>query len=226
LARKTIRLQPGKRVPISPAFDHELEQPGYLFVCFSENPEVALYTSNLRVTGLLRLERRGEEQSAQVGGEDFPVFVPERRPGGQNLAFTLSVPQPLFEAGNVSNGFQRPTSQPNAWVAELGAVAPSLRLDWENPVALSEIHLHFDGDFDHAMETVLMGHPERAVVFCVRRYEILDDRDQVIGRGDDQHFSHAIHRLDKPLRTLSITVRMLETWGAPPALFEIRCYGA
>lgn len=224
LERKTISLEAGQSIPIQWTFAHHQTHSGYLFVHFLKNPDVAIHTSPLRLSGLLRLDEGREQKNSHVGGEDFPVYAPERRPKGYNLAFRLSQAQKVFEPENVFNGFQRPNSEPNAWVADPGDAAPSFRLDWDQSVTVQEIHLFCDGDFDHAMESVLMGHPERAVVFCVKRYEILDDKGNLIGSGEDQHCSHVIHRLKNSVETRSIIVRILETWGAPAALFEIRCY--
>ncbi|MDD5349697.1 MAG: FAD-dependent oxidoreductase [Chthoniobacteraceae bacterium] len=225
LERQTIPLEPGCNIPVRVEFASTLKHTGYVFVCFQAAQGISLHTSATRVTGLLRLHHNWREQRADRGGEDFDIFAPERRPGGQNLALQSEPPIAVFEAANVVNGWQRPTSQPNAWVAEPGADAPGLRLEWDAPRTISEIHLFFDGDFDHAMESVFMGHPERAVVFAVKRYEIVDDANRVIARQDNAHLSHAIHRLETPVRTQALTVRVLETWGAPAAIFEVRCYG-
>jgi len=225
LSRKIVDLPAGEDIPVRLEFDLKLDQAAYVFVCFAAAEAVSLRTSNTRITGLLRLLHVGKEQSSRVGGEDFDVFRPDRRPGNQNLAFQVQPPLAVFEPDNVLNGWQRPTCQPNAWVAEPAAGNVSLRLDWDAPQTISEIHLFFDGDFDHPMESVLMGHPERAVVFGAKRYEVLDDENQVIARADDQHLSHAIHRLENPICTKALIFRVLETWGAPAAIFEVRCYG-
>jgi len=100
-----------------------------------------------------------------------------------------------------------------------------VHLQWDTPQTISETILYFDGDFDHSMESVLWGHPERAVTFCVKKYEILDDHDRVLATVDDQHLSVARHSWPQPIKTSRLSIRILETWGAPAALLEVRCYG-
>lgn len=224
LAQKAVAISAGRAQSIPVNFETTLERPCYVFVRFPQAEGVSLHTSSLRVTGLLRLIYRYEEATEHVGGERYEVYCPERRPGGQNFALQLDPPQEIYQAVNLLNGWQRPTSQTNAWVAALEDKTPVVYLDWKTPQTIAETILYFDGDFDHAMETVLWGHPERAVPFCVKRYEILDDKNNVLATVDDQHHSVARHTWPQPITTSRLSIRILETWGAPPALFEVRCY--
>jgi len=57
----------------------------------------------------------------------------------------------------------------------------------------------------------------------VKRYEILDDQGRVLAAADDQHHSIVHHQLAEPVTTKNLKVRIHETWGAPAAVFEIRC---
>ncbi len=224
LARKEVLFPAGKSQSISVDFETTLDKPCYVFVGFPQADGVALHTSSVRITGLLRLVYRWVEDSVQVGGERFEVYCPERRPGGQNFALQFSTPVEIYQPANLLNGWQRPTSQTNAWVAALEDETPVIHLQWDTPQTISETILYFDGDFDHAMESVLWGHPERAVPFCVKKYEILDDHDRVLATVDDQHHSVARHGWPQPIKTSRLSIRILETWGAPAALFEVRCY--
>lgn len=229
IARTTVRVQKGLATPLTIRFNASLDQPQYVFLAVPAAPGVTLHTSNLRVTGLLRLHFNKHESDktdsrGSVGGEAFDVYVPQRRPGGHNLALSINPPLDVFQPDNLLNGWQRPTSAVNAWVASPGDPTPEIRIVWDAPRTLSGITVFFDGDFDHSMETVLMGHPERAVVFCVKRYEILDESGRIIASADDNHLSTARHVFDaEPVVTSSIRIRLLETWGAPAAVFEVRC---
>jgi len=225
LERLPVKVPAGQNQEIAMNFAARLDQPGYVFLHFPEAKGISLHASPLRVTGLLRLRFCGKEETGHVGGDRFDVYCPERRPGGHNLALRIEPPLEVFQPENLFNGWQRPTSQPNAWVAAADDPSPSLQLEWDSPRKIAETVLFFDGDSDHAMESVLMGHPERAVVFCVKRYEILDENGRVLVSVDDNHQSIARHRWPEPVTTSRLTVRLLETWGAPAALFEVRCYG-
>lgn len=224
LARETVKIPAGKNQPVRVAFDITLDQAAYVFIRLPEAKGVSVHMSEMRVSGVLRLQHRGEESTEHVGGERFDVYTPERRPGGQNFAMRIEPALDVYQPENVLNGWQRPTSQTNAWVASPEEKTPELRLTWDSPQKISEITLYIDGDYDHAMESVQWGHPERAVVFCVKRYEILDENEKVLVTADDNHLSVIRHRLPEAVETSKITVRVLETWGAPAAVFEVRCY--
>jgi hypothetical protein len=132
----------------------------------------------------------------------------------------------VFGPENVANGFARPTSGPNAWVAQWSDPRPALTLTWNAPRTIRRIELRFDTDFDHPMESVLMGHPERAMPFCVRRYRLLDGGGRILHECQENHHSRNVIALAEPVTTDRLVVELLETWGGPdvpPALFEVRC---
>jgi hypothetical protein len=225
LATLSIPLKAGKAVKIPIDFkDITLTQPGYIFLIFKENKDIQMQLSEERITGFLRLHFRWREDCSKIGGETYDVFCPERRPAGQNYAFTAQPPIKLFAPRNIQNGWQRITSQPNAWVAAQNDTNAWLKLAWKTPQKISSVQLYFDGDFDHAMETVLWGHPERAVVFGVKRYQLLDQTNKILLEEDNCHQARMEHHFPQSISTSSLTLRILETWGAPPALFELRCY--
>jgi hypothetical protein len=224
LGQQKIAVKAGAKQEIKLKWDTRLAQPGYVFVIFKYNPEVKFHGSNLRLTGLLRADFAHAEKLTKVGGEDYDVYRPRRRPEGHNLAFTASPAIDLYRPENIRNGWQRPNAQPNAWVAEPGAKEPTLQLRWSAPQTFRTVQLHLDGDFDHPMESVLWGHPERAVAFAVKRYQLLGDGGRVLADVDDAHLALQIHRFDAPVTTRELSVRILETWGAPAAVFEVRCY--
>jgi hypothetical protein len=97
-----------------------------------------------------------------------------RRPSGKNFAVRIEPPLEVFQATNLTNGFARPTNQPNAWVADFAHEQPTIRLAWEKPQTIARIELSFDTDFDHPMESVLMGHPVRVMPFCVRELVVAE----------------------------------------------------
>src|SRR5690606_7269507 len=136
-----------------------------------------------RITGLLsvfngvnkKVSNNGRQRPpAGSGVDEFEFWCPQRRPLGQNIAVTISRPLELFSPDNVRNGIDRPTTAPNAWVADPLYATPTLTLTREQPQVIIRIDLAFDTDFDHAMESVLMPHPERVMPICVRKYRITD----------------------------------------------------
>ena len=189
---------------------------------FEENPQISLHLSETRVTGIVNTLFRTTFDVRELGGERFDVFRVERRPGGQNLAFKLDPAPAVWSAESVLNGYQRPTHQPNAWVAALDDPEPELRLDWPEPQEIQRITLSFDVDYDHAMESVLRGHPENAVPFCVRHFQVLDADGRLIAGEEDWHQARFERELPEPVRTAGLRIKVLSTWGAPAAIQEVR----
>lgn len=225
LGRLSVPLAAGRNLELRLAFDERISEPQFVFVCLKANPAVSVHLSEQRVTGILSLRyTRTQQPPADSGIESFEMWPPSRRPGGQNFALSIEPPLDLFGPKNVVNGFARPFLQPNAWVAAAGDTAPALTLRWPSPQTITRLHLSFDTDFDHPMESVLMGHPERDMPFCIKRYRILDGAGRVLHEAPDNHQSHNHIRLAAPVRTDTLRIEVLETHGAPAALFDVRCY--
>lgn len=226
LEKACFDLDAGMNQQITTAFETKLDDEQYVFVCFMHNPHVDLHLSQQRVTGLLALQqRRDQEPPEDIGVETFEFWTPPRRPNGQNVAFTLQSPLDVFDSGNLINGWARPTVGTNAWVAAFDDERPQVQLHWDEPKSIREITLAFDTDFDHAMETVLLGHPESTIPFCARHYRVLDADANVIAECADNHqtLSHIV--LDNAVITDQLTVEILSSNGdVPAALFAVRCY--
>jgi len=83
----------------------------------------------------------------------------------------------------------------------------------------------FDPDYDHPMESVLMGHPERQMPFCVERYRVLDEAGTVLAACTNNHQARNIIALAHPVTTRALRIEL--TAPSPPtpaALFEVRWY--
>lgn len=226
LARKTVELMAGQDIEVVADFDVMIDQPRYLFYCLIANPTVSVQCSEQRVTGVLTVRhQRTQQPESDIGVEMFEIWTPQRRPGGHNFAITIDPPLDVFVPENVTNGVARPTNTSNAWSADIADTAPSLTLQWPQPQTISKIVLSFDTDYDHPMESVLMGHPEDAMPFCVKHYQILTDDGTIIAEYTDNHQSHNTITLDSPVTTRALHVKVLAVWGNVPAvLFAVRCY--
>lgn len=235
LAEQTLDLPAGDQQTITFHPNVAIDTPRYVFVCLLKNPAVHVHTSKTRVSGVLSVANTEypavsnygrQEPTQDIGVEAFEFWVPQRRPGGHNLAFTLSAPLPVFAAANVTNGWHRPTSLPNAWVADFGDEQPCLTLTWDVPQALRTVVLHFDTDFDHPMESVLLGHPERVMPFCVKHYRLLDQDGRVLHEEAANHHTRNTIRLPEGARVSVLHIECLATHGeTPAAIFGVQCYG-
>ncbi|WP_128544830.1 FAD-dependent oxidoreductase [Larkinella soli] len=234
LGTMTLPLRKGKQeVPL--AFDTVLEEDGYLFLLFHKNEHVRLQYSQLRVSGVLSVFNKinpavsnfgRQEPEEDIGVDAFEFWTPERRPKGQNIALRIEPGIRLFGAENLRNGIQRPTSRPNAWVADPTDPNPTVSFSWPEKQRISRVELFFDGDFDHPLESVLMTHPETASPFCVKEYVLCNDRKERILHEPDNHQTRNIIRFAEPLETDRLTLHLKAMNGAAPAaLMEVRCYG-
>jgi hypothetical protein len=176
LAARDLNLTKGTHQKLPLKFDAQITSSSYAFICLLKNEHVSVHLSEQRVTGVLAVCHNGNKAVTKSavqspppdsGIDTFEFWTPKRRPAGKNLALRIDPPLVVFGPENLTNGFARPTNQPNAWVADFGQEEPVLRLAWEKPQTIKRIELCFDTDFDHPMESVLMGHPERVMPFCV-----------------------------------------------------------
>jgi hypothetical protein len=225
LASQDFDLDPGVAQTVKFDVDIVIDEPKYVFVTIIENEHVAVRTSSQRATGLVSVSHRAtQEADHAIGRPRVEFWTPERRPNGQNLAVTVDPPVAAWTADNLSNGFARPTDHPNAWAAELADEIPTVHLNWDDEQQISRVELSFDTDSDHAMESVLAGHPERVVPFCVRDYRIRVE-DRIVAECADNHQTRNTIILDPPVRTRELSVELLSSHGdVPAALLEVRCY--
>lgn len=225
LGTKTVNLQAGDN-SVTADFDVQVDEPRYLFYCLMQNEQVSVQCSEQRVTGVLSVRyHRTQQPEHDIGVEVFEFWCPQRRPGGHNFAMTIEPPLNVFAPENIANGIARPTSQPNAWVAAFADTAPRLTLAWDTPQTIGQIVFGFDTDFDHPMESVLLGHPEDAMPFCIKHYRVLDDAGRVLAKVPDNHQTQNFLTLGQPVTTRQLQIEVLAVHSpAPAAIFSVRCY--
>ena len=233
LAERSYELQPGVQ-NIDIVFNTELGEDGYAFITFDKNEAIEIAYTQERVTGLLSLfnsinkavSNYGKQTPEPGTGVDaFEFWCPQRRPLGYNLALEISEPQSVYKAANITNGIDRPTTGPNAWVADLADAKPTLTLEWPQPQTVKELVLWFDTDFDHPMESVLMTHPETVMPFCVRDYTISDANGNVLKKVTGNYQTCSRIRFDEPATTSKLYIQLSHpSENTPAALFAVRCY--
>jgi len=238
LARRTVSVAAGANQAIVADFsDVVLDRDQYAFYCVMANDAVTLKLTDRRVTGLLSVVNRfnpavakGSRQAPKedIGVDTFEFWCPVRRPEGRNLAVSLAPPLGAWKPENVASGVQRPTNGTNAWVAAFEDAAPALTLAWDGRQTIRTVVLSWDADWDHPMETVLMGHPEAAMPFCVRDFRLLDGAGNTLAEVRDNHQTRTVVTLAEPVTTDRLVIECQSVWGAPiappAALFEVRCY--
>ncbi|WP_299555901.1 FAD-dependent oxidoreductase [Seonamhaeicola sp.] len=205
----------------------------YGFVTFLANDKVSLKTSNKRYTGVLSVfngvnkavSNNGKQvPPPNIGVDEFEFWTPHRRPDGQNIAMEISPAIKSFNSDNIGNGYVRPWGAVNAWVADLNDENPTLKIEWDKAKTISEIKLFLDPDYDHPMESTLMGHPEEVVPFCVRNYVIRDLSGKVLHQVEGNYQTINSFKPSEPLNLKGFTVELGHpSKDVPAAIFEIVC---
>jgi len=234
LEKQRISIEPGKE-SIEINFESILDEDAYIFLVLNKNSAINLVYSEKRVTGVLSVFNHINEAVSNfgkqtppedIGVDEFEFWCPQRRPEGQNIAIKMEPGLMCFSANNLRNGVDRPTTQPNAWIADFQDNDPWISLEWEQVQDIKHIDLFFDTDFDHPMETVLMSHPESVMPFCVQDYEIYDDQNNLIFRESGNYRSVNLIELPERIHTKSLTIKLKNPSSeVPAALFAVRCYG-
>lgn len=233
LEKQTLTIHPGRNC-LHIDFSSIIKESAYAFIVFHKNPEIKLAVSEQRITGVLcvfnlvnkAVSNYGKQTPPEdIGVDEFEFWCPQRRPEGHNIAIKVEPSINKFFKENIKTGVYRPTTQPNAWVAALDDKTPHLKICWEEPNEISKIDLFFDTDYDHPMESVLMGHPEDVMPFCVRNYEIRDDKDNVIFTKSQNYQTINQIELANPIKTKELTFHFdRPSENVPVAVFGIRCY--
>ena len=233
LESKKIELQKGEQ-NVEVEFSKTLNNDQYAFVCLLKNQNISVQTSNTLVTGLVSVvngenkavSNTGKQEPPQgLGVETFEFWCPERRPQGKNLGFEVKPGLDVFGTENLNNGYVRPTNHTNAWVSDLIDVNPKISIEWPERKSVQKIKIMFDTDFDHAMESSLMGHPQRVMPYCVREYIIKNDEGEIIAKKVNNHQTINEIVLDQLVETKRLEfIFKKPIENVPVGVFEILCY--
>jgi hypothetical protein len=135
---------------------------------------------------------------------------------------TVSPAIELYSTENITNGFVRPYLGTNAWAANLDDSNPKLTFDWDAEKEIKSIKLFFDTDYDHAMESSLMGHPESVMPFCARSYKISDQNGAVVYETSANHQTINTIVLPESIKTNKLTIEFENSDnGVPVSVFEV-----
>ena len=206
-------------------------EKGYYFICFMKNNAVELAESDQLVTGLMSVfnyqnpavSNYGTQRPPEnIGVDTFELWCPIRRPRGKNLALSFSPALEAFPSNNLRTEIFRPVIETNAWVADYSDENPTLTLSWKDMQWINHIKLFFDTDADHAMENVQMGHHDAAMPFCVKEYEIMDDKGNVIFSANNNHQTVNMISFKESIKTKMLIIRLKHPSElVPAALFGL-----
>ncbi|KAF7543633.1 hypothetical protein G7Z17_g10587 [Cylindrodendrum hubeiense] len=232
LAEKKFDLEAGAN-QLSIELDVSNPHAQYAFLCFMQNDLVAVSTTLKRVSALMTVEHECDQHTDEdVGVDMFERWTPVRRPMGHNLALTIEPPLQAWPADNIRNGVPRPTKRTNCWVPAFSRNdRKMLIISWGSPVQLSKVVVHFDTDYDHALESVQRGHPERDIPFCVNKWRLVDlsqeGAEKELFMEDKNYLSRREAHMEPGASVSKIGVEILELNAAENVLggiFEVRAY--
>jgi hypothetical protein len=226
LAARTLALPAGTRQTVALDFAAAMPADGYAVLILRPVQGVRWHTTTRRLPALLALRKWRDEKKTGVGGEEYEVFRPDRRPEGRNFALRFDPPLRPYTPTGILNGYHRPTHQTNTWVAAPADTAPRLTLTWPAPQTLSHIRIGLDADYDHPMETVVYRHPERAVPHCVKDLRILADDNRLLVEIRDNHQAWLAIALPQPVTTRTLAIEVPATHGLPAAITQVLAYAA
>ena len=195
----------------------EFAESEYVFVCFMANEAVRLPQTDALLTGTttvlnqinLAVSNYGrQDPPAGIGIDSFEFWCPLRRPEAKNIAFAVEPALEIYSTDQLLTSTTRPVGSTNAWAASADDKAPSLTLKWNEPQTVSEITLFFDTDYDHAMETVQMGHYDNVMPYCVRSWKLTGDGGETIACCNDNHLAVNRVSLASPVTLSSLTLTL------------------
>ncbi len=206
-------------------FDAEIPELQYCFLTLNANPDISVGVSDALATGVVTVfnqkneavSNKGRQVADGNGFESFEFWCPDRRPEAKNLALEFAAPVELYSTELFRNAYKRPYVATNAWASAPEDRTPWLRLHWERPERISRMILFFDTDFDHAMETVQMGHPESVMPQCVGNYRIFDGNGRMIYERTGNYQAVNDIRLNEPITTDTISIE----FDSPAAMFHV-----
>jgi len=209
-------------------FDLKLKDAQYGFILIGKNDKVSIAQSDLRITGILSVfYRRTQKQDHSLGIEEIPFYPPERRPEGKNFSIKMYPSLKAFDAEQLRTFVFRPGENgTNAWVAALTDKNPRMKIEWDEKKLISSVIIWTDTDFDHAMESCLMGHPENIMPFCVQRFKILDDAGNMIYELHENHHSRNEISFERSVLTSALDIQLYrDQEKVPVSLFGIQAFG-
>ena len=232
LASLSVPIETGQQT-ISLDFHATMDRNDYVFVTLQPNPLIALAMSSEYICGILTVAQKMNAAVAKSlvqsppegsGINTFAFWLPDRRPAARNLAVTMTPHLDCFKPANVANGFARPWLASNCWLPSRSDSQPTLTLTWPEPQTICAIEITFDTDYDHPMESVLMGHPEHVMPGCATAFEVRDASGNVLASVTENHQTRFCLPLANAIETTAISVAILAHGPALPAIFDVRCY--
>lgn len=210
-------------------FDYRAEQDRYLFIAFDIHPQVEMALTRELLPGVMTvfnsLNARVAKRTRQIadgdyGVDEFDFWLPRRQPHQIMPAIHFSRPLALWHADYLLNGRSRPEQHTNGWVPAPDDNHPTLTWQWATPQTPKKLTLVFDNDFDHAMESVQMGHALAVTPHCTTEYRLWVN-DILLAEVTENRHSVCSHAIPEGLAVTVVRLELLKSAGGLPALYTL-----
>lgn len=232
VAAVDVPVTPGDKqwLLIDPVDAGQDEDPsdGNIFMVVRSHQGIRLWSSNDWIPGVAFLHRRepgiGEEWDEQF--REWRASDPH-----EGVVFRVVDPVPTLGAERLVGGYARPYGGPQLWSSTALDTdqAPTVQLNWEAHVTLSEVQLVLDDDV--ATDLINLHHhrtDHEIMPTLIRDYDLeirTVDGWQVLEQVRDNRRRHRRHRFPMPITCDSLRVRLLATHGHDHAhIVKIRAY--
>ncbi|MVA75488.1 FAD-dependent oxidoreductase [Auraticoccus sp. F435] len=220
LASTTLRVPPGEHWVSWPVdLDPQRVQRG------ADGP-VSYLRLDLEAVEDVEWPRAGRVLPGSVSAFEMAPGRMRRYDDGVTMSVRVEPAQRVHPAGAAVSGAARPGAAPNLWLSGADDPAPALTLEWPEPVRLGSLRVTFPG---HQLREYDRTPPLWKDPQVARDYDV-----EVLGRDGgwqpalrvrDNIQPHRVHRLDSPVTTTALRLRVLSTHGDPCAgVHELRCY--
>jgi hypothetical protein len=237
LQTKTFTLEKGKH-QITFKTNSPLPEKQNAYVCLMKNENIHVRLSEGRCSAIMTVYNRinkavsnygKQEPPTGIGIDSFEFWTPERRPGGKNLSFSVYPALDFFDPNQLSNGQVRslPPAETNVWIAAKNDESPSVKLAWAQQMNIKTIKIFFDPDYDHALESTLMEHPESSIPFIISDYTIEDEKGNILKKVAGNYQAINTITFEHPCKTNELIFNFSRRYGhIPVSVFNISVYEA
>lgn len=235
LQTENYQLSKGKH-PVEFKTKSPLNEKQYVYLCLMANEHLKVRLSNERCSAIMKVQNKKniavsnygkQEPPKDFGIDAFEFWTPERRPKGKNLAFSMSPTLAVFGKENLTNTTIRPeaSGETNVWMAAKEDENAVITLRWDKEVEVKTIRLFFDCDYDHALESSLMEHPESEIPFIVSSYTIENKNGAVLALVENNHQAINTIQLENTIKTDQLIFKFSKKQGdIPISVFKISVF--
>lgn len=232
----SVEVPAGEARWVRAQLDYQPDSPETAIVVLRADPSITVHLTEPLPPGVLTLVHgaASDDQNVEVSQSELLVQWPTRPLRGRSVCFVAHPESEALAPERATSGGNRPYGGPSMWAsAPMSPGTPEwLRLDWDEPVEVSELVLVLDDDVDLELNT-LHHHrsPHETIPELVRDYRVevltadaqgapAGDRDDtwtVIADETDNRWRRRVHRLPTPTRLRAARVVVTATNGTPQA---------